>query len=363
MLPLLTLLALGAIVAMVVVTTSGGVKGPGIRSVASAGPRQPTPRLRPFAQDSVWNRPVDPDSRLDPRSPQLAAALLQEVDREEGQLIGPTVGFKRAGVPEYIVRRDQPAVRVALTHPNVWWRRGLARAFERVPVPSDAQPTPSGDHYLVVWQPSTDRMWEFFHFERAADGRPSAEWGGAIAHVSRDVGYYTPSAWPGARINWGASASSLPIGAGVMRISELRQRDIPHALAIGLPSPRAGVWSWPAQRTDGRSTDPLVLPEGAHLRLDPKLDIDSLGLDPVTAAIARAAQRYGMIVRDGTHHGISIYAEDPAQYGGPTVYERLFSGQKPIALLRMFPWDHLQVLPLHLCSHHGRRCAAPQGAR
>jgi hypothetical protein len=132
---------------------------------------------------------------------------------------------------------------------------------------------------------------------------------------------------------------------------------------MALPFPRAGVWSWPAQRSDGRGEGADALPEGAHLRLDPKLNIDSLALDPTTAAIARAAQRYGMIVRDGTHTAIGFYAEDPWQYeqahGGGSPYHVIWESATPIELLRRFPWQYLQVLPMHLCNNPKRPCAAP----
>ena len=38
---------------------------------------------------------------------------------------------------------------------------------------------------------------------------------------------------------------------------------------------RAGVFSWPAQRTDGLLDSPDAIPEGARFRLDPNLDIAS----------------------------------------------------------------------------------------
>ena len=53
-----------------------------------------------------------------------------------------------------------------------------------------------------------------------------------------------------------------------MLLDELKAGRIDHALAINLPAPRAGVFAWPAQRTDGTGP-PTALPEGARLRLDP----------------------------------------------------------------------------------------------
>lgn len=334
---------------------------PGEHAVTRQADYEPT--RRPFGPDSVWNRRVDKDTQLDPNSGPLMATLLQEVQQEQTLGVGPAIGFKRSAVAEYVVPADQPTMRVELTNPRVFWRRSLARAFRRVPLPASAHAAPGNDGHLVIWQPSKDRMWEFFHFRRQGRRR-IAEWGGALKHVSRSPGYYTRSSWPGARISWGATASSLSVAGGVMLISELRRHLIPHALAMALPSPRAGVWSWPAQRTDGRDPNAGVLPEGAHLRLDPQLDIDSLGLDPTTAAIARAAQRYGMIVRDQTGLGITFYAEDPGQYErahGRSPYPAIWQHETTMQLLDRFPWQYVQVLPMRLCSNHKRPCPPPKG--
>ena len=76
---------------------------------------------------------------------------------------------------------------------------------------------------------------------------------------------------------WGASASSLPLVAGTMTLGELESGHIDHALAISVPHARAGTYAWPAQRTDGDG-GALTLPEGAHLRLDPSLNIPAMQL-------------------------------------------------------------------------------------
>jgi hypothetical protein len=145
-----------------------------------------------------------------------------------------------------------------------------------------------------------------------------------------------------------------------MLIRELQHRDIPHALAISVPDARAGVWAWPAQRSDGTSQDPASLPEGAHLRLDPRLDVSSLRLDPTTEAIAVAAQRYGMVVRDRTGAAIGLYGEDPYQYRrahGADPYAALLPKVSTV-LLGRFPWRRLQVLDMHLCREASRPCAS-----
>jgi hypothetical protein len=133
-------------------------------------------------------------------------------------------------------------------------------------------------------------------------------------------------------------------------INELKAGVISHALAMNIPWARPKVYSWPAQRTDGKSTDPNAIPEGARFRLDPQLDIDKLNLPPMTRMMAKAAQRYGIIVRDQTGHAISFFAENPAQYvtnpyTGSTGFYR---GSYPNPVTKAFPWQHLQLLKMDL---------------
>ncbi len=103
-------------------------------------------------------------------------------------------------------------------------------------------------------------------------------------------------------------------------------------------------WVWPAQRTDGDVFTKGVpgIPEGTRFRLDPHLNIASLHLPPLVRMIARAAQRYGIIVRDKSG-AVSFYGQDPTQ-GDENLWTPALEGQYPNNLLRTFPWSHLQAL-------------------
>jgi hypothetical protein len=218
----------------------------------------------------------------------------------------------------------------------------LRTAFERVPLPADAHPAAGSDAHLTLIQPSTDSMWEFWHLRR--DGSQwRAAWGGAIHDVSSSPGYYTSDSWPGARASWGSTATSLPVVAGTMTIGELERGQIDHALALAIPDAREGVFAFPAQRTDGTLNTSVAIPEGAIFRLDPKLDLASLHLPRIIETMAEAAQRYGIIVRDRTHHAIGFFAEDPTPLG-TNPYTRLFDGKSPGVLLQSFPWKYLQAV-------------------
>jgi hypothetical protein len=164
-----------------------------------------------------------------------------------------------------------------------------------------------------------------------------------MEHVSISSGVYGADSWAGATRWWGASASSLSIAGGLITLEDLERGTIDHAMAMALPEVRAGVYRWPAERTDGKSSNPLSLPEGSRLRLDPALDLDSLHLPTSTRMIAEAAQKYGFVVRDGAST-ICIYGQDPTPTGTNPYLESggfLFSPRKPLAY---FPWDRLELL-------------------
>jgi hypothetical protein len=219
-------------------------------------------------------------------------------------------------------------VHVALTSYNPT----LQAAFNAVPIPSFAHAS-AGDEQLVIYQPSSDTLWEFWQMQPQLDGTWTAAWGGVMHPVSSNPGYFSGA--------YGASGTSLALLGGLMTINELQALNIPHALAMAIPN-TAVPYVWPAQRSDGSTTGSTAIPEGTHFRIDPKLDLSTLHLTPVGLAIAKAAQRYGMIVRD-TASVTVFYGEDPTVLPS-NPYLQIFGGAYPSQLLAGFPWNHLQVV-------------------
>jgi hypothetical protein len=282
------------------------------------------PDARFFAASAVWNR------ALPSRAPLAAdsGALVTELQRQV-RTNGVWINTWSYSVPIVTVGRRQPRVPVRLDtrYPP------LQRDFDSVPVPPGSRPAVGNDRHLVVWQPSTDTMWEFWHMNRLPDGW-HARWGAKIVRVS-----HSPGIVPAPE---GATGSGLPLVGGLITTAELRRGRVDHALAIGLPALRAGMVAAPADRTDGRVSSAQSIPMGTRFRLDPRVDVDSLGLSPVGRMIARAAQRYGMIVRD-TSGSVSLYGQAPTP-GRPNVYPSVFRGAYPNQLLARFPWNRLQVV-------------------
>ena len=320
------------------------------------GPRRSRPRTasgpllldapdcaRFFGPSAVWNQPLAADAPLDPDSQGVTGDLRQKVDAGYRSGTPPTINTEASAPSVYTVPAGQPRVPVELDDPGS--DPALAEAFAAVPLPPHARPAPGSDSELVVWQPATDTLWEFWRLSRE-NGRWHAAWGGRLDAVSSGSGFFgSPHS------DWGTTASSLPLAGGMITPRELARGEIDHALSLAVPHTRAGQFSLPAQRTDGDSKCTRAVPEGARFRLDPALNIDSLGLPPAVATIARAAQRYGIYVRDKAD-SVAFYAQSSVSLPSDP-YPALFGGQPPYDLLRSFPWSHLQLVRMDLRSEPG----------
>jgi hypothetical protein len=301
--------------------------------------------FRFFSPTSFWNEPVPADAPVDPSSAAVVGAFDEEIAAEEQAKDGPWINTTSYSVPVYTVPAGQPEVSVELVgSPDA----ALSSAWHAVPLPPTATPAVGTDGNLFVWQPSTDRLWEFWGLVHEAGGW-HASWGGAMQNVSSDRGVYGPEVWAGAQSWWGVSASSLSLVGGLISLEDLQLGQINHALEMSVPAVRGGVYASPAQRTDGKSTNPVSLPEGAHLRLNPSLNLAALHLPRLTLMLAEAAQRYGIFITDGST--VAVFdAQDPTPtgtnpYTGPGGY---FEGKSPNQLLASFPWSQLQLLKMEL---------------
>lgn len=218
--------------------------------------------------------------------------------------------------------------------------RGLLGAdgqFAQVPIPSGAVPASGTDGQLTIYSPSTDQLWEFWKAKKSG-GTWSACWGGRIDAVSKSSGAFSGT--------FGASASGLAMAGGTIGIKDVQSGSINHALALQLPKPGKGH-SYPATRGDGWDTSAAKVPEGTRLRLDPSVKVDSLGLHPVAAMVAKAAQKYGFIVTDASGC-TAVIAESPAASiaaTGVDPWKDLLDGTAPYAVMADFPWNKLQALP------------------
>ena len=307
----------------------------------------PTDAEALFSPESFRNTPLPPDAPLDVLSGSYVNDLAGKV---EGH--GAHVNHGAYSTPVYTVTPRHKPRQVFVTDPG---HRDcsngspcLVEQWKRVPLPKYPVPAPGTDGWMVVYQPTTDTMWEFWQF-RMERGQPYASFGGRLENVSANPGYYTSTPGTG----FGASATSIPLLAGLQRIDELRAGSIDHVVSFAMRDPQRG-FRWPAQRGDGRSGAVTAAPEGTCFRLPPSLDLNSLGLTPYGLTLARAVQRYGMVMSDSTSVGAAFFAETPRKgsdpYSGPTgIFGGLQDNDGPQGVLRGFPWRSLQALAPGVC--------------
>ena len=281
-----------------------------------------------FTPKGVWNKPLAANAPLASNSATLSDTLNWEVGA-----YGPWINTSSYSTGVYTVPANQPNVVVILDQINPQ----LAADFLQVPLPPDAHPAAGTDGHLVVWQPSTQTMWEFWQLHKDDSGNWHTSYGGKMTSVSSNPGYFQRN---------GATATGLPLVGGLITLQEEVDGVINHALQLAIPHAKAGTWVFPAQRGDGDATATNAIPEGTRFRLPASLNIDALKLPRQTAMMAKAAQRYGMIVNDQSG-AVSFRAEDPylyAQQYGVDPYGYAFEGQSPKQLLTSFPWKQLQVV-------------------
>ncbi|HEX8646026.1 MAG TPA: carbohydrate-binding domain-containing protein [Thermoleophilaceae bacterium] len=311
---------------------------------------------QPFASTGWRNAPLSDDAPLAPNSAALAGdvqwQLTHPVARANGTFapdvwVTTTEGYS---VPVYVVNKDQPTVAVAPRARTLGGQPAyMGDQWDAVPLPPDAQPS-TGEGALVVWQPETNTLWEFFELEKDALGRWSAEFGGRMQNVSSHEGQYENPPGRG----YGASATSISLLAGLPRIEELKRGVIDHAIDFAVMNSKGrDGWCWPAHRTDpGHTrTDSAAIPGGARFRLRASFDLEAWAsthsMHPYGLMVARAIQRYGMVARD-QGEGFGFWAEDPAPTGSDPYWGSggLFGGANPngAGVFRDFPWHELQAL-------------------
>jgi hypothetical protein len=218
---------------------------------------------------------------------------------------------------------------VALTET---WGTGLT-SLDDVPMPAGVKPDPAGDGHLTVVQPSSGCVYDLFR-ARGSDGSWAASSGNAIGQGSG--GIYPDGG--------GTRAAGFSAALGLIWPQEIESGHIGHALVFAYPYTRSGAPVAPATRSDGRTTTAGALPMGARLRLDPRLDLSTLGLNRAERVIAKALQEYGMVLGD-TSGGFTLYAAHPRGLGYDP-YAKLFGTTSDWASLKKIPRERFQVLSL-----------------
>lgn len=293
-----------------------------------------------FDRNSFWYQRMPPDAPLHPNSQAFAGEFARQVKTYYGHI---SINFEDYSSPLYSAGIEEAPIHVVKSD---CWRSGkrvpqLEQDFAEVPVPPWAEPAGGSDSEMSIYQPETDTLWEFWKARKTETGWEAC-WGGRMSNVSGNIGIW--------RHPYGAAATGLPFASGQILADELARGEINHVLGIALVEAEEGVFSWPANRSDGKNPQKLPnrIPQGLRMRLDPTVNVDSLRLHPIARTIAKAAQIYGFVVWD-VAGSVSLRAENPKRYtlrGLRSPYSALLGGTPGYKLMDGFPWDRMQFLPM-----------------
>jgi len=210
--------------------------------------------------------------------------------------------------------------------------------FVDVPVPADAQPSTGTDGALAIWDPESDKLWEFWQAKKDAKTQKwSACYGGRIDNVSKSGRGAFP--YP-----YGTSASGLATAGSSVSVQEGKDLKIEHAVSIGIIQVgQHDRVAYPANRSDGGYTGQDQIPMGTRFRLDPSVDVAKLQLSPLGKAVARASQRYGLIVTETAGAvGVGTMSGNAEKVRtGKNPWDGILGTTKAWEVMKGFPWDKL----------------------
>jgi hypothetical protein len=236
-----------------------------------------------FPADNPWNTDISA-APLDARSSAWVASI------GSGGAFHPDFG-SQYGIPYTTADASTPKVPVTFDYAD-------ESDPGPYPIPRDAPIEAGGDAHVLVVDTSTCKLYELF----AAQPATTSWHAGAGAVFDLRSNALRPAGWTS------ADAAGLPVLAGLARYDEAAAGEIRHALRFTAVRTQRG-YVHPARHFASSITDPNVPPMGARARL--KASVDVSRFPPQARAVARALQRYGMILADNGSNWYVTGALDP----------------------------------------------------
>ena len=290
-----------------------------------------------FAPTSYMHTPLADDVAIDSNSAVYVSTLIAQRANNFGVA---NVNVREFTPSIYIVSSTQPTVQVRMwdrTNPTENYFQPLQDKWQEVPLPSTFTVAGGTDQEMVVYQPETGTMWEFWKMKittstvfNSTGGlvyQYGARWGGRMDDIARNPGYFqTENAGDWSTLTgykFGTTATSLPFLAGIITIEEQQAGVINHAIGLAVVDAALFTrWQYPANRSDGTVKKDGAIAEGMMFRFPYDLDLSTFGMKPYGLMIARAVQKYGMFVWDKAG-SVSFRAENPGnKYEGEDPYTK-----------------------------------------
>jgi hypothetical protein len=292
-------------------------------SPSVAGPTRPLAGCwTAFAAKGAWNTPLSATPTYAPNSASSVATMQPDTARLSSD---PT----QYTMPVYYADATTPSVTVTYTGwfsdvtnggrtLNTYRHSGnLTRQRVQAPVPAGAAPGSGDDANVIIINRDTGDEWDMNSFTTTATG----------LQVS-NVGHYNV-AWtgvpPAASVNNGNpywnNGAGVPLLGGLVRPCEIAQGHIDHALSFAFPA-TTPEFVFPAIKSDGKDPIASGMAEGTRLQLDPTIadaTIHGWGCNGACFTIAKALQRYGMYVLNGSGRPKVQLEDDSTAHWGTTI--------------------------------------------
>ncbi len=223
-----------------------------------------------FPADNPWNTDISAEP-IDPRSDAWVASV------GAGTALHPDFGSVY-GIPYTTAGAATPPVPVAFQYAD-------ESDPGPYPIPADAPIEQGSDAHVLVVDTATCVLYELFAARPSGGGWFAGS--GAVFDLSSNA--LRPAGWTS------ADAAGLPILPGLARWEEFAAGEIRHALRFTASWTQHGYVA-PARHFASDLTDPDVPPMGARARLKASVDLSTMS--PQALVVARALQRYGMLLAD-----------------------------------------------------------------
>jgi hypothetical protein len=297
------------ITAAVVTAVAGSTLATGGTAAVGAGRTVPGTSCPVFPSTSVWHADV---SRLPVHARSAQWLSHMSTDRDLHPDFGPSYGEQPVpyGIPVTVVGGDHPKVRVRFDYADESDR-------VRYPLGRDTRIEggrgSDGDRHAIVVDKSTCKLYETWATRKASSGGWRAG-SGAVWRLTSNA--LRPDGWTS------ADAAGLPILPGLLRLGEVRNGRVDHAIRFTTDvTDRSHVW--PARHDAGSVSSSAYPPMGAWFRL--KASYPTSGLRADTKVVLAAMKRHGLVLADN---------------GSPWYFQGTASAKWPTGLL-----DELKSIP------------------
>jgi hypothetical protein len=254
-----------------------------------------------FTASNAWTQPVDAAS-LHPQSASMIAQLVSLGGFGLGRF---QVDFSM------VVLEASVATPSATFVPSPGYYRPDCDTVSSIPLPAggaiEGQPgyacdVSANDCHLIVVDRAASRLHEVYQATVDASG---------LVHGQCAIAWTLSTSYPADMRGdqcTSADAAGLPIAPLLFSADEIASGSIDHAIRFILPNSRirAGVFVHPASHAGAPSGPAGTVPYGARLRL--RADFPVTSLPAPAQVVARALQRYGMILADGGN--VALTARD-----------------------------------------------------